>query len=280
MGTNTDITTGKKFDWSVTADGHGTNAFIDIIRKTDFSELMVKSDPITHIIEHFRSLDGTYLQKNNKSSGSTIIIVKIFDDLIEGAIIGDSKCTVFIDDKQVFTSTPHNIKNPLEIQRLSSRTNIVTNYNGSPIVKIIGDNTAILVPSIYTTFENKKTLGLTQALGHDCITEFAPEKFSIPYNKEQHLRFVAASDGFWDMFLEENTTGSILSEINILKDKLDIMKMNAPQLVQKVFRRWTQDWNIYNEQNPQLNSKCSFPKNGYDDICVFVWDNKIGRAHV
>lgn len=290
MGTNIDIN-GKTFDWSVTVDGHGTNVFINIIKETDFVPFMIQNEPILHIIEHFRSLNSTYLDDTQnifrikKTSGCTIIVVKIYDDLIEGAIIGDSRCAVFIDEEEVFISTPHNMKNPLEIERLSTRPNVITEYNCSKIIKVIGDTKAILVPSVYTTFEDKTRIGLTQALGHNCITEYAPEKFSFNYNKKQHLRFVSGSDGFWDMHLHKDditsSTNIIINELmneilpDIIKDNKDILTLSASELTEKALRRWSQVWDIHmNEINPRDVVRNAYPPNGYDDICVFVWDNR------
>lgn len=298
MGTANDVNE-RQFDWSVTVDGHGTNNFINIVKKIDFVPFMIQNDPITHIIEHFRSLNGTYLDeamsvfpnvmKYKRSSGCTIIIVKIYDDLIEGAIIGDSRCAVYIDDEEVFISTPHNIKNPLELERLSVRPDVVTDFNGPQIIKIIGDNKAILVPSIYTIFEDKTRMALTQALGHNCISGFEPEKFSFKYNKEQHLRFVSGSDGFWDMQLNKTDImlsgddviiNKIMDELlpDIIQDNEDILKLTAGKLTQKALRRWAQIWNVYMDDNKDGEYKTirtSYPTNGYDDICVFVWDNRM-----
>jgi len=302
MGTCNDVNE-RQFDWSVTVDGHGTNSFINIIKKTDFVPFMIQNDPIKHIIEHFRSLNGTYLDdgmglftKNNKykrSSGCTIIIVKIYDDLIEGAIIGDSRCAVYIDDEEVFISTPHNIKNLLEVERLSDRPSIVNDFNGDKIIQIIGDNKGIVVPSIYTTFEDNTRMALTQALGHDCITGFEAEKFSFKYNKEQHLRFVSGSDGFWDMQLNKRDImlsgndiiiNHLMDELlpDITQDNEDILKLTAVKLTQKALKRWAQVWNVYmdDKDGKYHTMRTSYPTNGYDDICVFVWDNMMNQEQL
>jgi serine/threonine protein phosphatase PrpC len=302
-GTGWDEETAKQFEWSVVCDGHGTNHFIEIVRKTNFAPLMAKNNPIEHIIEYFAKFNGTYRKQyhNNASgewnrtncrlsSGSTIIIAKIYIDKIEGAIIGDSRCAVYIDGEQRYISTPHNTDNPLEVQRLFSNSSTLTkkDFDKDPVPIIIAANKLKPSKSVYTIFPDGTRLATTQALGHDCYTGFMPEMFSIIYSPGQRVRYIAASDGFWDMHLclEDIAPKDIftqmvydVAQIDAIQDRADILNMTAPELAQKAVARWSQEWEYHwqSKTNIEIN-RCSFPAGNCDDVGVYVWDNGMPEA--
>ena len=301
-GIGWDEETGEEYEWNVLADGHGTDHFIDKVRKTNFGPFMAKSNPIADIIEYFASFNGTYRKQYHdnaigvwtkyncrSSSGCTIIIAKIYKNRIEGAVIGDSRCAVYIDGEQVFISTPHNINNPAEELRLFSSGSTLTtkDYERDPVPQIIGSNKLQPVRGGYAIFPDGTRLAVTQALGHDCSTGFAPQLFSVGYSPGQRVRYVAGSDGFWDMHLSLEDIEPSSSEADVFrrefyaealvdarKDREDILNMTAPELAQKAVSRWSQEWNYHWKSSKKLEvNKCSFPETDYDDVCVYVWDN-------
>ena len=301
-GIGWDDETSEEYYWNVVTDGHGTDHFIEKVRKTNFAPFMTKKNPITEIIEYFASFNGTYRKQYHdnatgsewtkyncrSTSGCTIIIAKIYKNKIEGAVIGDSRCAVYIDGEQIFISNPHNINNLLEEQRLFGGTTLTTkDYEREPVPQIITSNKLHPVKCGYVIFPDGTRLAVTQALGHDCSTGFAPQLFSVAYLPGQRVRYVAGSDGFWDMHLCLEDIEPSSSEADIFrrefysealidarKDREDILNMTAHELAQKALSRWSQEWNYHWKSTKHIEvNKCSFPETDYDDVCVYVWDN-------
>ena len=275
--------TGRPMQWTIVADGHGANGFIDLVRRTDFSKLVIQPNPMDKIIEYFKSFNGTYRDQiyysygNNRriSSGSTFILVKIYDNnfngesrMIETYSIGDSRCAIYIDGIQEYISTPHNMNNPKEVERLKDR-GIIQSIEPDPVPTIAGATKLVGKQCQYNMFEDGTRLAPTQSLGHDEVTGFEPEYFMKVFSEHQQVRVVAGSDGFWDMhFMSIDPTPDSLQDLH------EITTLSASDLSEKALRRWSQLWNYhYLSERPEIIYKTRFPPNGYDDISVVVWEN-------
>jgi len=285
-GHGNDDETGRPFVWTIVADGHGTDGFINIVRATDFSLHVGKTDPISSLVSHFKTFDGTYRPRvdniymisKRTPSGCTFILIKMYDNefeglprKLEGYNVGDSQFAVYVDGVRTFISTPHNMDNPKEVERLKDRPRVRSIPEINPAAVIISPTDIKAVQCNYVIFEDKTKIALTQAFGHDFITEIDAEKYVLEFTATQSVKWIAASDGFWDM--------CILHGEHALQEEHDILTKSAEELASKAHNRWKQKWNFYwNDAKPDVFHETSFPENNYDDIVVAVGINIAGTG--
>ena len=112
-------------------------------------------------------------------------------------------------------------------------------------------------------FLGMKPLVPSQSLGHNELTGYDPEMKIIPFDLERdRVRVVAGSDGLWDLL-----------NLDIPEDNEAVLTMEAESLASFAEGKWKQEWK-YCTDNSNMESfrVTSFPKNGYDDIGVAVYD--------
>lgn len=265
----------ESFDWIVLADGHGIkNTILDIVSSIEYETIVTYNcDLVKILIDRVNTV-------NNKSekSGCTFIFVKIFSKRIECESIGDSTCVVFIDGVKVFENGKHNLLNEKEMERLKNRNiGMIPSMNESIILspdELLFSNKKL----DYYVFENNLKLATTQALGHNGITGYEPEKSITYYSEGQRVRVIVCSDGFWDMTIKNEK----YVDYEILQNEInDLLNMNIEELSNKVINRWIQTWRCYCEKN---GDKCeesmhcdSYSKEYWDDSAIAVWDNHTGK---
>jgi hypothetical protein len=103
----------------------------------------------------------------------------------------------------MFLSKEHNSFNLNELKRLEAC------YPGVKIdkttnIKIISETKMIGIVGEYIDFPSGTRLMASQALGHNGNTGYAPDYETIYYDKNDSLKIIIASDGFWDMVLKDN----------------------------------------------------------------------------
>jgi serine/threonine protein phosphatase PrpC len=268
-GIGFDSGTGVRFEYGVVADGHGDDRYINGVRSTtatEFSSLIASSSPMDSIIAHLNS--KCVLSYN---SGCTFVLVKIYNThdtrKVEVYSIGDSRCAIYVDGVQVYITTPHNLQNPSELARLSSRDRIKRERCKDPIPEIAGARKVVGRRSEYIVFEDLTRLAVSQSLGHNGITGINMEKYVHEYHAHQKVKVVAGSDGFWDMhYISQEPDEDSVS------DHSDIIRMSASELAKKSVERWKQDWDYYwNSAKPEVMFTTQFHPDNYDDVTVFTW---------
>ena len=273
------VRTGKKgeeYFWIVCCDGHGNNTFVDILKALDWSSIMEQHNSYYVMQEMLSRCSYSIL------SGSTLCMVKIFKNKIECVSVGDSRILVFKNGDLEYTNTPHNYSKECERNRLafSARTTTSVRYEMFPAITT--ETTMKQKQLSYVTYTDKTnsnrkvTLAMTQSIGHLNITGFAPEFKTIPLSDMDQIRIIVGTDGFFDMCLVTESTGSSAEEVEGReKDKQDLLRMTAEELVTKAERRWKQLWTYYygGEKNPELFQHTQFDKSSIDDIGVAVWFN-------
>jgi serine/threonine protein phosphatase PrpC len=265
----------ESFDWIVLADAHGVkNTILDIVSSIDYKTVVTYSSDLVKILIN----DVNAVNNKSEKSGCTFIFVKIFNNRIVCESIGDSTCVVFIDDVKVFENEKHNLSNEKEVKRLKTRKIRVTPSTNEAVIlssdEILFSNKMM----DYYVFENNLTVATTQALGHNGITGYEPEKSVIYYSERQRVRVIVCSDGFWDMIIKNEK----YVDAEILQNETnDLMNMNIEELSDKVINRWNQTWKCYCEKNGE---KCeeimycdSYNNEDWDDSAIAVWDNYSGK---
>jgi len=253
-GMGIDSNTGEKFTWVMLNDGHSTNTCINIIRSIPTgkkSELIGQQDPIAALVKY---IDDTKRVFRGELSGATAIIVKIFANRGEVINCGDSQCVVFKDDKVVHITKEHNSFNEIERQRL---IRMGCKFDKTSNIKVIASNIMKPVQSEYIVFPTGKRLATSQALGHNSMTGYAPDKYVIPFDHTSKYRFVLGSDGLFDMTMLDS-----VPDIDILKTK------NAEEICQWCTARWLQDWKAHMPDGSVVDFV--YNRDQCDDVSVSV----------
>jgi serine/threonine protein phosphatase PrpC len=280
LSKNQDIVrTGKKgeeYFWIVCCDGHGNNTFVDILKALDWREIMEHPNSYYYM----QSKLSTYYYSIN--SGSTLCMVKIFEDKIECVSIGDSRVFIYKNEEMEYTNTPHLYSNEAERQRLSSSANVKMSNVRYELFPAISSETSMKQKKLsYVTFLQKNTnnsvvLAMTQSIGHYNVTGFAPEFKTVEYNSHMdHIRVIVGTDGFFDMCLVEITGTSAEEESGREKDKQDLLQLTAEELADKAEQRWKQPWKYYygGSKFPNLFDETVFDKSSIDDVGIAVWSS-------
>ena len=276
------VRTGKKgeeYFWIVCCDGHGNNSFVDILKALDWQEIMEHPNSYYYLQSKLSTCRYTI------NSGSTLCMVKIFEDKIECISIGDSRVFIYKNEEMEYTNTPHLYSNEAEHRRLGSSTTVkISNVRYEMFPAITSETSMKQKQLSYVTFLQKNTnntnnsvvLAMTQSIGHYNITGFAPEFKTITYDSHMdHVRVIVGTDGFFDMCLVENTGTSAEEEAGRENDKKDLLQLSAEELADKAEKRWRQQWKYYygGPRFPNLFEETAFDKSSIDDIGIAIWSS-------
>ena len=252
-----DKETGELFNWSVVFDGHGTDDCIRFIRNIPMdimTDFIVSDRPIENLAK--------YINDNLKlhvSSGSTMCLIKIYQNRIVCINCGDSQAAVYKNGKLEFITEEHSFKNEKENARLANNVTYIPSYD----IEIVDDSTLISVYSEYIEWNEDYTkLACSQALGHNGITGCAPDTVVIPITPGDRYKVVIGSDGLWDMVIKEND-----------EDMLQLWGMDADAIMKQTTERWLQKWNMVDLlNNDDTVHYAKYEPHQCDDIAVVVAD--------
>jgi len=258
----------ESYDCFIGFDGHGYNTFNDMLKLIDLGEVAKAGDSLSEVLKQI-----TEMNTRTPNSGATYYEAKLYYNRVETCSVGDSMVAVFVDKKMVYASTPHNMKNPAEVERLKPRveTGHVYVRPDKSVPSIFSKDTLKFRDTEYIYFENGDKIALSQSLGHNNITGVVPERQTILFEPGQEVAVVGGSDGLWDMI---NLCGPDMEE-----DLLALATMSAVEIADMAEGRWKQDWNVH-WINPTGNlqifvdsftNKARSPQNpssGYDDVSV------------
>lgn len=278
--------TNEPYIYGIIIDGHGYDIGVNDIRtviQTRLIDILEAEHPHILIQEQLEILKKEHIQQTQPSvfysvgqsrllnqlsrSGSTFLMTKFYDNRIETFSIGDSELYVIKNDEIVYHNPIHDWSNTAEQIRLFQRRDISIfprlNYGSFAI----NPTTIANKPSYMIDYNQNHSFVPTQALGHDGITEFAPERHTIYYNSEiDKIKIILASDGLWDVFTPEHP------------DDLHSMKtLNGEELADLAEKRWKQEWFV--AKSPQTPEelypiKSTYDSHSYDDVSVITITNK------
>ena len=245
----------KNYYWFVGCDGHGRKDnynIIEVLKKFDWKNIMCQENSFEVVFEKLNSTTLYNPYRYNQYTGATYYEAKIYNNRVEICNVGDSGICVFLDKKLIYSTTPHNLSNAAEMERLNDRIqsgNIVVDK--CEITQMKDSTTLQFVEGEYYVF-NGQRLALTQSLGHNNITGVKPERKIIHFDEEQDVQIIGGSDGLWDIVMKE-----------------EICDMNAVSLVELAKSRWKGEWNVIwnNETYREKFHNC-------DDVTVCYYRNK------
>ena len=253
-----DKETGELFNWSVVFDGHGSDDCIRFIRNIPMdimTDFIVSDRPIENLAK--------YINDNVKlhvSSGSTMCLIKIYQNRIVCINCGDSQAAVYKNGNIEFISKEHSFKNEKEKARLADNVT----YIPSSDIAIRDENTLISVYSEYIEWDSDyyTKLACSQALGHNGITGCAPDTVVIPITPGDRFKVIVGSDGLWDMIIKSDE-----------KDMVQLWGMDADAIMKQTTDRWLQTWNMIDElKNSTIVHRSKYQPYQCDDIAVIVAD--------
>ena len=259
---------GKLSDWLLLADGHGGDQTINVLRNlyidNKFEKIIADESPMIKLEKYIKE------QNIDELSGTTCIIVKIFEDnIIQCWNVGDSQVAIFVNGQMIYINCPHNMRNPLEQLRLSDRIKQgrVIVKKMKELVPVINTKTAMTARvSEYIHFGNIK-LAMTQVLGDYWVTGNEAEYFEYIFDPVDEVRIVAGSDGFWEQYIFEGLDAS--------EDLADITSLTAEELIEKAEARWKQEWQYFwNPKKPNEFIITDYDGQ-YDDIALAIWSNRM-----
>ena len=113
--------------------------------------------------------------------------------------------------------------------RLFNKVNVIRKNITKP--KVISNNKIEILPSHAIIFNSLFALAMSQSIGHHNLIELYPEVVEIPYNLLDKINIICATDGLWDLFIENDN-----NDIN------DNLNMDLNELLNKYENRWKQGW--------------------------------------
>jgi hypothetical protein len=253
------LESGEKCEWMVGLDGHGTNRVIDFLRggSFDWNAAMRLDSPYEEII---KQLDENHA--NVRQSGTTYAEAKMYSDRVETCTIGDTAIYVYVNDVCVYKNPPHGLENPKEMERLSSRI-----FTGSLVVSkdrniplISGETVLTARDKNMYRFENGDKLNMTQSIGHNSITGFAPEKTVVHFGPEDKVCVIISSDGLTEMLMTSEIDG--------------LHAFSCKEIADMAEKRWTQEWVWKGWDLTNLENSTVTRFDRYDDVLVMKWTNK------
>ena len=287
-GTHYDPITCEKYQYGIIMDGHGydytvavirdiLNQSMEVILNSENPHLEIQSRIEEKYKDRMRNLQENIYFKETKedieysmhSGGSTLLLCKLYENRIEIFSVGDSEAYVYINDTLVYHNPVHNWDNLREQDRLLARTDVYIRPVFSNITRIISPTKTGFTKSTCIEYVDTITGDLltklvpTQALGHDSITQFLPERFTIPIQDNDKIKIVLASDGLWDVFCPEHP-----------EDHARLLELDAYELANIAESRWKQEWDVaidISEPDILYDTKSKYSENNYDDVSVITF---------
>jgi serine/threonine protein phosphatase PrpC len=234
----------NKINYVGVMDGHGGNTCIDMLRKYNYDDVAVCSDPVQELVNR---LSNTELYR----SGSTFTFAKITEGRVEVFNVGDSQTAVIVNGEMVYITPQHNFQNEAEIFRTKPlMARVEPTFAPFPVSETEVQN----VRSDVGYFNTGERLVPSQSLGHNNMTQIAPEKKEILFGKDDKVRVICASDGFWDMYMEHSPM---------------LTTATPEELINEAERRWRQTWTYVTHGTSVQTSYGG----QFDDIAISVWEN-------
>jgi len=241
-----------EYKYIVVADGHGSginkDIVINFIRQYNWdTKLKDKNWYETFTLEFDEILSKTI------GAGSTMSVVRIYNDRFECWWIGDSSTRIYKNGEEIWRSIDHDACNKQEHKKLIEKGyHLKSEHKPS----VLTPTTIIMVPSYRIIMGPRDKVAMTRCLGHKNMTGNEIEFAVIPRNMDSRYKLVVGSDGLWDLMCNTDT--------HILASEYT----DAENLMEWIYCRWRQEWNYFHSTRIQ---KITFPIWNIDDICIGVF---------
>jgi serine/threonine protein phosphatase PrpC len=193
----------KNFHYFAVFDGHGDEkvaVFMKLYFKDILKSEMEKSNeiPIERCILNAFARLQTVLPKNiSTHAGSTALVILVANDTLYVANVGDSRAIMNFREKALSITEDHKPDTPSEYNRIISL--------GGAVIK-----------DPYGTPRVNGTLALSRAIGDLYLSPFVtwmPDIYTVKLN-EHNKYVIAASDGLWDVFKNQEIVDYINTSLS------------------------------------------------------------------
>ena len=135
-GSYNDIT--GNYNYLIVADGHGRGDIISTMQSPEFpwTDILIQESSHNMMKVLLNLLIARGVLQNSCYDGTTLSIVKIYENFIRIFWIGDSQVKIFNDNNLIFASEQHNCLNENEI-----RNNSHLKFKSTTGFKLINKNT-------------------------------------------------------------------------------------------------------------------------------------------
>ena len=247
--------------WLIVADGHTSypiqsykhRTIFEFIQRLNWESFLKlnSEDPLKSL---HQKIDKEI--QDTKNNGSTISIVKIENNNVKIWWKGDSTTHIYENDKLIYKTKNHNIFEESEKLRLEKENIKYTHNKTGKKFKLLGNNCIEMVEwPQYITFENNDKLNMTNCLGHNNITGDFIDYYEFNFTQNNKYKILCASDGFWDVFYENEDTSVILNYLH------------AEEITKFAESKWKQEW-----QQLWKNNKYTQKITTWDDISVAIFN--------
>ena len=243
------------FDYMIVLDGHGgkeKELFVNHLMQLNWEQILTfhnnPNDVLAVINTHIMTRPESSL-----SEGSTISIVKIYNNKIDIYWMGDSNVVVKVNNN-LYKTKPHDSTHHADMARYRNNDNFrfirdhrlkVFHYPDTQEAITLEENFMINYKSMNT---NKSTrINMTRALGHkdNDVLPFIQKMDSMTLYIEptDNVTIIAASDGVWDMFSYDNTSLHVLLED--IKNSIMNNTFKIDEFLNTVKNKWEKLWKYY-----------------------------------
>ena len=194
---------------------------------------------------------------NSKFDGTTLSLVKIYNNCIHLLWIGDSKIQVYKNNNLWFTTPLHNCDNCEELKKIRNKNFKLEKRKG---FKILDNENLMLIEKEKIFIDNDESISLTRCIGHNRILDDCFDEKILYYNFNDYCSIINASDGFWDVAGTKQDEKIINNQTTTARD-----------LIKMAVKRWKQTWIVHSNYKRPYSQ--TFSKNCYDDIAIALWHN-------
>lgn len=254
--------------WTVVCDGHGKGEVIRCLREADWNDMIAMDNPIMGAKTLVDSLAASTF-----NDGSTISLVKVYENRIECSWMGDSEIRIYRDGIEVWRSPRHGYGNTEELAM-----DHACHLPRSPswTLGIVDDETMTMDASAYFHYGSgiqtdsatgasrviEERLAMTRALGHNNRVHPVEQNETINIQTPGVWKVIVASDGLWDMVHDADASYLAAPDID------------AETITAWCRERWTKEWDyIFPRPEPGVSSDAQATKQRIpvgDDVCVGV----------
>ena len=249
------------FDFVIVADSHGgvphsdyyTKMFANIKWGEFIDNIFTDSD----IGWREKLMDKCNIKENTYRIGTTFTCVKITPEHFEVTWIGDSSAKIYKDGELVWKTKDHDYDNTEDIEKYK----LTDNFKIKDAWDIQATSSTLMTSKkaklISINFEGTNMTRCLGHKGHFARLGFETKKIT---REEGEYKVVVASDGFWQVMSDEDTS--------FICDK----ENTAEILTAKARQRWEQHWD-HDDTMGRITKGVTIPSHNWDDVAVATWSN-------
>lgn len=255
-----DEETNEKVHYAINFDGHGSDVCINKLRTMDLVPFLKMENPIEEIAEYLIRQKTVI---HYTSSGACVAIALVYTNRIVLFNCGDTQVVLFMNDKLVYISEPHDLEREGELE-LVKKSGKFFDITQTSTISVVAPTKIKAKTSKYVRYVTGNMLAPTRAIGHNGIIISKADRVEFKIEDGKKYRVVLASDGVFDVAIMDNQ-----EDIEVFAKSDD-----ADTIVQYYSNRWLQEWSRMEQKGEDFVevSTFRFSKAECDDVSACVVD--------